>query len=79
LHAAFRWNKGRQFESNDFFDFYHAAAAIGYCQAFFTERSLRAVVTEKNVALDSFHGCHVESSVPAAVSYLRNVLSGVVD
>jgi hypothetical protein len=34
LHAAFRWNKERQFEGNDFFDFHHAAAAIGYCQAY---------------------------------------------
>lgn len=76
LHAAFRWNKARQFEANDFFDFHHAAAAVGYCQAFFTERSMRAMITENNVALDSFHGCHVESSVPAAISYLRNVLPG---
>jgi hypothetical protein len=76
LHSAFRWDKSREFEANAFFDFHHAAAAIGYCQAFFTERSLRAVVTANNLALDRFHGCHIESGVPGSTAYLRGALSG---
>jgi hypothetical protein len=75
LYAAFRWDKSREFEANDFFDFHHAAAAIGYCQAFLTERSLRAVVAANNVALDCFHGCRVESGVSGAIGLLRDAFS----
>lgn len=74
LHAAFRWDKGREFEANDFYDFHHAAAALGYCQAFFTEGSLRAVATANNVRLDKLHGCRVESTVSGAIDCLRALL-----
>jgi len=41
LHAAVRWDKKRQLEGNDLFDFHHAAAALAYCDAFFTENLLK--------------------------------------
>ena len=35
LHSAVRWNKQQQLKANDYLDFQHATAALGYCDAFF--------------------------------------------
>jgi hypothetical protein len=74
LHAAVRWNKQQQLKGNDFLDFQHATAALGYCDAFFTERSLRAMITASHVALDRRYGCHVVASSEEAGLYLRSLL-----
>lgn len=71
LHAAVRWNKGQKFKANDFFDIQHAAAAVGYCDAFFTERSLATVLTRSDLALDKFYDCTVESNPEAALKYVQ--------
>jgi hypothetical protein len=73
LHAAFRWDKSRQFEANDFYDFQHASAALAFCQAFFTERSLRAVITANNVGLDQLYSCCVVSDISSAIEFLKNL------
>jgi hypothetical protein len=70
LHAAVRWNKGRQLAANDFHDFHHAAAALGYCDAFLTERSLKAMVTASNIALDKRFNCEVRAGLPDALQLL---------
>ena len=49
LYASLRWDKHRKFKANDLWDFSHASAALGYCDAFFTERSLHTMVTQKHV------------------------------
>jgi len=74
LHAAVRWNKQQQLKANDFLDFQHATAALGYCAAFFTERSLRSMVTSSHLALDQRYGCRVVSSSEEASRYLRGIL-----
>lgn len=74
LHAAIRWNRQQRLKANDFLDFQHATAALGYCDAFFTERSLRSLVTASHIALDQRHGCHVGASVEDAVSYLQRLM-----
>jgi hypothetical protein len=76
LHAAIRWNKQQKLKANDFLDFQHASAALGYCDAFFTERSLRSMVTAGHIALDRRYACHVVSSPEDAVTYLRGLLAG---
>jgi len=73
LHANLRWDKRRQFEGNDFFDFNHAAAALGYCDAFFTERSLRNLATMTNVALDRINNCRVTSDIEGAVRIVKEL------
>jgi hypothetical protein len=75
LHAAFRWNKTRQFVANDFYDFFHASAALACCQSFFTERSLHAVITAKHVALDKLYNCRVIADMCEAIAYLRELSS----
>ena len=74
LHAAIRWNRQQRLKANDFLDFKHATAALGYCDAFFTERPLRALVSASHIALDRRYGCDVVASPEEAVTYLRTIL-----
>lgn len=71
IHAAVRWNKGQKFKANDFFDMQHAAAAVGYCDAFFTERSLANVLTRSDLALDKLYDCAVVFTPEAALQYVQ--------
>jgi hypothetical protein len=71
LHASLRWQKLEKFEANDFPDFHHAAAALVYCQAFLTERGLKARVTTKNASLDKIYACAVAASLPEAIDLLQ--------
>lgn len=70
-HAIYRWDKNRRFEANDFWDFHHAVAALGYCDVFLTENDLRAVVTSRK--LDAELGCMVISDTEKAVEHLRTL------
>jgi hypothetical protein len=72
-HAAVRWDKQRLLKANDFCDFHHAAAAIGYCRAFFTERSLKTLVTQQHVRLAQDFNCIVLSEVGEVLGYLRRL------
>ena len=48
---------------------HHAAAALVYCDAFFTERSLATMITQRHVALDLFYDCFVTDDPDQAVSW----------
>jgi len=67
FHAHVRWNKKRQFEANDFYDINHAAAALGYCDAFFTERSLADFARRSNTRLTDINGCRVTHRIEEAI------------
>lgn len=71
LHASIRWNKKRKIEANDFYDFNHASAALGYCDVFLTERSLRAMLTASNTALDKNYKCEVVANISDALKILQ--------
>ncbi|MBZ5509867.1 MAG: hypothetical protein LAN70_01735 [Acidobacteriia bacterium] len=73
IHAFVRWNKPQQLKDNDFFDFRHATAALGYCDAFFTERSMRAMISANHMSLDRQYGCCVVADVNDAIDYLARV------
>jgi hypothetical protein len=73
LHAAVRWNKQQQLEPNDFFDFRHATAALGYCDVFLTERSLRAMVSANHLSLDRRYGCKVLAAVDDSIGFLETL------
>lgn len=74
LHASVRWNKGRRFKGNDLFDFGHAAAALAYGDAFFTERPLHTMVTERHLGLDRLYECQVASDLEGAITWVASVL-----
>jgi len=73
MHAFVRWNKGQKLKANDFLDFRHATAALGYCDAFFTEHSMRNMVSANHISLDTRYGCRVISDVNDALDYLATV------
>jgi hypothetical protein len=70
LHAAVRWNKKQALKPNDLFDFDHAAAAIGYCDAFFTDGPLRAMLSRRDLGLTEDFGCFVTSEIDECLRYL---------
>ena len=74
LYASLRWNKGRMFKANDLWDFSHATAALGYCDAFFTERSLHTMVAQQHVELDKLYNCRIESNVDQAIGYMLQLV-----
>ena len=73
LHAAVRWNKKQALKANDLFDFDHAAAAIGYCDGFFTENPLRAMLSRPDLGLNEDFSCFVSSDVEECLRYLETV------
>ena len=60
LHALFRWEyRDKLLTANDVFDFAHPAAALAYCDAFFTEKELAGSVAHRRVRLDERYDCFV--------------------
>lgn len=76
LHAAVRWNKKQALKPNDLFDFDHAAAAIGYSDAFFTDGPLRAMLSRRDLGLKEDFGCFVSSEVDECMRYLATLQQG---
>ena len=72
-HAAFRMDKQRKITGNDLYDFYHATAAAPYCDAFFTERPLRALLIQDRFNLCEEFSCVIESKLPDALSWVKNL------
>jgi hypothetical protein len=75
IHAAMRWDKGRKFKPNDYYDFYHATAALSYCDAFLTEGPLHHLVTQTQINLEIVNGCRVFSDVQAAADHIEHISS----
>ena len=74
LYASLRWDKKRKLRPNDLWDFAHAEAGVGYCSAFFTEKSLHNMVTGRHLGLDHLYECRVVSSVEDANEYVSSIL-----
>ena len=70
-HASVRWDKKRKFKGNDIYDFYHAAAAIPYCDVFLTERPLQAMLEANHLKINQDFDCKIISSVSEAVEFLE--------
>jgi hypothetical protein len=61
LHALVRLDRNRNYKKGDFEDFRHATSAIGYCDMFLTEASLRHLVYDSNFGCESNYQCVVLS------------------
>ncbi|HEY4129460.1 MAG TPA: hypothetical protein VGM50_02530 [Gemmatimonadaceae bacterium] len=57
LYANVQWDRNRKYKDNDFADFGHASAAVAYCNAFATERSLGALL--RQTKLDRLYDCPI--------------------
>lgn len=76
IHALLRWEyRDKTILANDIHDFSHAVAALGYCQALFTERELSQTMRHQRMKLDQLHGCFVTNSVEQATGHLRSLRS----
>lgn len=75
-HAAVRWDKRRKLEANDFYDFQHAAAAVGYCSAFMTEKPLRTLLQQKHLQLANDYPCLVIADINEAVEWMEKRVGG---
>lgn len=73
LHAAVRSEPKRRIKPNDVFDFRHAAAALPYCRAFFTDGPLRSLLTSGHMRLDRLYGCELASTPSEAIAVLERI------
>jgi len=63
LHAAVRTDRSRRYKATDMHDFGHATAALPYFDTFLTDdRSLRHLLTRKDLRLDRLYDCKVVST-----------------
>lgn len=67
-HAALRWNKKQRIDGNDIYDFHHAAAAIPYCDAFFTDKPLQSLLQQNPLKIREDFACQIVSSFRDAVA-----------
>jgi len=72
-HAGLRWNKTQRLDGNDVYDFHHAAAAIPYCDAFFTDKPLQSLLEAKPLKIRRDFACQLVSSFPEAVACAANL------
>jgi hypothetical protein len=73
LHAASRWDKNKQINSNDIYDFNHAIDAIPYYDYFLTDHSLRNLVNQKIMGFDAISHCKTISGIDDAISELSQI------
>jgi len=71
LHAGLRWDKRTNFVANHYYDFEHATAALGYCEAFFTEGHLSNLINAWHMQLHELNGCRTTADLNEAVLILR--------
>lgn len=72
-HAGLRLNKTQRMDGNDVYDFHHAAAAIPYCDAFFTDKALQSLLQAKPLKIREDFACQIVSSIPEAVACASNL------
>lgn len=75
-HAAVRWDKGRKLSRNDFYDFHHAEAAVGYCDAFLTEKPLMTLLKQKHLKLEKDFPCKVMANADDATKWIVEQVGG---
>ena len=73
IHAAVQWDKKRKYKLNDLHDFFHATAAVPYCDYFLTEANLRHLMCDKNLKLDTFFRCKTISDITDAIKELSQI------
>jgi hypothetical protein len=70
-HASVRWDTKRKLKGNDLYDFYHAMAAVPYCDVLFVEKPLRAMLEQKNLQINKDFDCRIISSISDAIEFLE--------
>lgn len=74
LHALLRWEfRQKKIEPNDFFDYMHGAAALGYCCAYLGEKGLAGALRHQRLKLAEIHDCYVTNRVSEAGEFVRKL------
>jgi hypothetical protein len=73
LHARFRLDEARKYKPGDIEDLGHAAAALPYNNALFTENSLAHSLTTPPTDLATAYGTRVVSRMQDAIAVLENM------
>jgi hypothetical protein len=78
-YSAIRWDKKRNLSANDIYDFQHAAAAIGYCDAFLTEKPLMNLLAQRHLKINADFRCTVISDIEEANQWVssKSAKSGI--
>ncbi|MCP4594213.1 MAG: hypothetical protein GY842_26080 [bacterium] len=72
IHAAMRF-KRQKFQKGDTHDFQHAAAALPYCNALFTERRLGNLLTREPLWYDELYDCRVLWREQDVIEHIENL------
>jgi hypothetical protein len=72
LYASVRLDIERKFTKNDLHDFRHAQTALPYYDFFFTEHSLKDLVSRKKIELNKKYNCTVVSFPDEAIKCINN-------
>lgn len=59
IHSIKRWKFESKYNDNDIFDIHHAEVALPYCDYFLTERTLKNLIKDNLLRLDSIFKCKV--------------------
>ncbi len=73
IHAAIRWQKHRAFQPNDFYDIYHATAALPYCDVFLTEAFVGTILNNPPLAFGKVFGTEIVWTEFDALRLLRTL------
>lgn len=74
LHAIKR-HVGQPYDKGDLHDFQHAASALTYCDAFYTDAAMARLIVHHNTRLDNMYNCLVVHSADDIVSHLKCINS----
>ena len=74
LHAIVRWHRQRPFRASDFYDIYHATAALPYCDIFLTERFLGTALSRPPLALGKHFSTTILWDEESSLAALRTAV-----
>jgi len=72
--AMYVIDRERRYKTTDFYDFYHAASALPYCQLYLTEKSMTHLLTSKPLSFSDLYGTHVVSDPTKAMRILGDLV-----
>jgi hypothetical protein len=73
LHTMMRWDKEREFKSNDFDDFSHASSALPYYDYFFTEKPLSLMLNSSQFNLTKKYNKVVLNNISDIIQALKKI------
>ena len=68
IYTHVQWDRRRPYRPNDLYDFWHAEAALAYCDAFATDRGLASLLRDSGLA--ETYPCEVMDSTAAILAWL---------